>query len=35
MRAAHPYCKQCGTTNDLTVDHIIPLADGGPRLEPS
>jgi len=35
MREAHPYCKQCGTTKDLTVDHIIPLADGGPRLEPS
>lgn len=22
-------CNSCGATNDLTVDHIIPLAKGG------
>lgn len=22
-------CKYCGSTNNLTIDHIIPLAKGG------
>lgn len=26
---AHPACVVCGTNNDLTVDHITPLAAGG------
>jgi 5-methylcytosine-specific restriction endonuclease McrA len=29
MIAAHPYCADCGATEDLTVDHLIPLAHGG------
>lgn len=32
IRAAHPWCKECGATNDLTVDHIIPLVDLHPDL---
>ena len=27
--AAHPYCADCGTTADLTADHIVPLSQGG------
>lgn len=27
--AAHPYCADCGTTDDLTADHIVPLSQGG------
>ena len=29
MRAAHPWCVKCGSTKDLTLDHIISLANGG------
>ena len=29
MRAAQPWCSTCGSTKDLTLDHIIPLARGG------
>jgi 5-methylcytosine-specific restriction endonuclease McrA len=25
----HPYCTDCGTTQDLTADHIVPLSKGG------
>ena len=32
LRAIHPWCKQCGATKDLTVDHIIPLVDLDPSL---
>jgi 5-methylcytosine-specific restriction endonuclease McrA len=32
LRAIHPWCKQCGVTKDLTVDHIIPLVDLDPSL---
>ena len=24
-----PYCTRCGTTSDLTADHVIPIARGG------
>ncbi|MEU9975102.1 HNH endonuclease signature motif containing protein [Streptomyces sp. NPDC051014] len=24
-----PYCSFCGTANDLTGDHILPLKEGG------
>ena len=24
-----PHCKACGTTDNLTVDHIIPMSRGG------
>jgi 5-methylcytosine-specific restriction enzyme A len=27
--ARQPYCAECGSTHDLTVDHIVPLARGG------
>ena len=29
MRAAQPYCSRCASTKDLTLDHIVPLAQGG------
>ena len=32
LRQLHPWCKECGTTKDLTVDHIIPLVDLHPEL---
>lgn len=32
LREIHPFCKQCGSTKDLTVDHIIPLVDLHPEL---
>ncbi len=25
----HHTCQKCGTTEKLTIDHIIPLAEGG------
>lgn len=27
--AQQPFCAECGTTEDLTVDHVLPLARGG------
>lgn len=30
-RARQPWCSVCGTSEDLTVDHLVPLAAGGPR----
>ncbi len=33
FRAAHPYCMRCGTTVDLTTDHVIPISLGGPDRE--
>ncbi len=32
LRELHPWCAQCGSTKDLTVDHIIPLSDLHPQL---
>ena len=29
MIARHPWCTICGTTTDLTVDHILAKANGG------
>lgn len=29
LRRQQPFCSECGTQDDLTVDHVIPLADGG------
>jgi 5-methylcytosine-specific restriction endonuclease McrA len=26
---AHPYCAICASTDDLTVDHLVPIAKGG------
>jgi hypothetical protein len=31
-RAAHSWCSVCGSTQDLTVDHIVPIARGGSPL---
>jgi 5-methylcytosine-specific restriction endonuclease McrA len=28
-RRRRRFCAHCGTANDLTIDHIIPLAKGG------
>ena len=33
-RAMQPYCSECGTTEDLTGDHIVALANGGDMLGP-
>ncbi|WP_374215260.1 HNH endonuclease [Streptomyces sp. NEAU-Y11] len=27
-----PYCSFCGTGNDLTGDHILPLKEGGTNV---
>ena len=27
--AAQPWCSDCGSTRDLTSDHVIALAEGG------
>jgi len=29
VKAAHPWCSVCGSLDDLTVDHLMPLAQGG------
>ena len=28
-RTLQPYCTKCGTTKDLTADHILSIAQGG------
>jgi 5-methylcytosine-specific restriction endonuclease McrA len=28
-RARSPFCERCGATEDLTLDHVVPLARGG------
>jgi 5-methylcytosine-specific restriction protein A len=30
--ARHPYCSECGATEDLTADHIIPRSKGGQNV---
>jgi 5-methylcytosine-specific restriction enzyme A len=30
--AAHPYCADCGSTENLTGDHIRPLSRGGANM---
>jgi hypothetical protein len=27
--AASPRCERCGSTSDLTADHVVPVIDGG------
>jgi 5-methylcytosine-specific restriction endonuclease McrA len=31
--ASTPYCEECGSMHGLCVHHIIPLAEGGERLD--
>ena len=31
---AQPWCSTCGSTDDLTADHLAPLARGGHPLGP-
>ena len=31
-RALHPFCAECGATEDLTADHVEALANGGHPL---
>jgi 5-methylcytosine-specific restriction endonuclease McrA len=30
-RRKRRFCANCGTASNLTIDHIIPLAKGGPN----
>jgi 5-methylcytosine-specific restriction enzyme A len=30
--AQHPYCTDCGATQDLTADHIVPRSRGGQNV---
>jgi 5-methylcytosine-specific restriction endonuclease McrA len=30
-RTAQPWCSRCGSTIDLTGDHVLPMARGGER----
>ena len=32
LREASPFCERCGSTDDLTVDHVVPLSLGGEEL---
>jgi 5-methylcytosine-specific restriction endonuclease McrA len=34
MRAEYPYCFACKSTDDLTVDHVIPLMPGQSPVVP-
>jgi len=34
VRAERPYCEACGSTEDLTADHIVPLSRGGDLIVP-
>jgi len=31
----HPDCELCGSNDRVQVDHIVPLANGGARLDPN
>lgn len=35
MLARYPWCAQCGTDQDLTVDHIVPVHRGGTHTRPN
>jgi 5-methylcytosine-specific restriction endonuclease McrA len=30
--ARHPYCADCGSTDDLTADHVVPTSQGGKNV---
>jgi 5-methylcytosine-specific restriction endonuclease McrA len=34
-RRRRRFCANCGTANNLTIDHIIPLAKGGVNRLPN
>lgn len=34
VRRKRNWCQSCGTTKDLTVDHLDPISKGGPLLAP-
>ena len=33
LRKRQPVCQLCGTSNDLTVDHMNPVSNGGKAIE--
>jgi 5-methylcytosine-specific restriction endonuclease McrA len=35
IRARFPVCQVCGVRPSEQTDHVIPLKDGGPRLDPN
>ena len=34
-RRMQPWCSTCGATEDLTVDHLVPLAETGTAVRPT
>jgi 5-methylcytosine-specific restriction enzyme A len=34
-REAQPWCTRCGTTQDLTADHVVSPLRGGAPLDPA
>lgn len=34
-RRLQPWCTFCGATDDLTVDHVVPLAQTGTQVRPT
>lgn len=33
-RELQPWCARCGSTSNLTADHVVPLARGGDQIPP-
>ena len=33
LRRAQPFCSWCGTADDLHVDHIVPISQGGAEYD--
>jgi 5-methylcytosine-specific restriction protein A len=33
LRQSQPWCTSCGSTDDLTVDHVVPLSMGGKEYD--
>lgn len=29
--ARYPWCRYCGSPNELTIDHVVPLSKGGKK----
>jgi 5-methylcytosine-specific restriction protein A len=34
VRSERPWCEMCGASDNLTVDHILPLSKGGELIVP-